>query len=108
MCLRKGFQLALLLLGCFCVQRWLPPVAGQETNAVLRTLTQVAQVLALSRSEAERQHPVQLEGVVTYSDSLWGLLFVQDATAGIFVDRLSPPLTLKPGDLLSIRGVTGA
>jgi hypothetical protein len=96
------------LLACAWIELHSPWVVAQETNAPRPTLTQMRQVLALPRQEAGRQYPVKVQGVVTYSDPSWGLLFVQDSTAGVFADGLSPPLPAQPGDLLSIEGVTGS
>ena len=40
----------------------------------------------LSNSEAGKAIPVQIRGVVTYSDPDWGLLFFADSTGSIFID----------------------
>src|SRR5437764_14998847 len=71
-----------------------PLVSAQPTNAPLPVLGQIIQVLRLNRNEAERHYPVQVQATVTYADLNWGLLFVQDETAGIFVDRLVTTLLL--------------
>jgi hypothetical protein len=36
----------------------------------------------LDNAGAKHAYPAQLEGVVTYSDADWGLLFLEDATGG--------------------------
>src|ERR1051326_6393233 len=79
-----------------------------QTNSPLPAITRIGDILKLSREEADRHYPVRLEAVVTFVDSAWGLLFVQDTTAGIFLDKTSPPLELKPGDRVSLQGVTAA
>ena len=58
------------------------PIRG-GVAAVLKT---VAQIRKLSRDEAMLQRPIRLRAVVTYSDPSWDLLFIQDSTAGIYVD----------------------
>ncbi len=59
------------------------PVSSSET---LPVLNQVADVWSLSNEEAARQYPVQIQGVVTYVDPNWRILFVEDASSGIYVD----------------------
>ena len=54
--------------------------AARSELGVLRT---VADVHALSPSEAARSHPVELHGVVTYFDPVLMHAFVQDTTGGI-------------------------
>src|SRR5262249_25458256 len=70
-------------------------------------LTNASQVLQLSVAEANRAHPVRLRGVVTYFNKKWQSLFIQDATAGIYV---SPPyeLEMQAGEQLEVEGVTDA
>src|SRR5580765_4679494 len=58
----------------------------QETLPPQRIYTSVQEIRGLSPEEAANNHPVQLRGVVTYYDREWNILFIQDATAGIFVD----------------------
>jgi signal transduction histidine kinase len=71
-------------------------------------LKEIRQVLNLSRDQADRFCPVQVQGVVTYTDPGWGLLFVQDGTAGVYVDHLLPSVKLHPGDLIALEGTTAA
>jgi signal transduction histidine kinase len=60
--------------------------AAEGANTNLTELTQAILVRSLSVAEAARHHPVRLTGVVTYSDSASGMRFIQDESAGIFVD----------------------
>ncbi len=79
------------------------PLAGV---AELRT---VRLVHALNVHEALKRCPVRLRGVVTYFDPIWGTLFVQDATGGIFMNALAERgLPLRPGRDIEVAGVTGA
>jgi signal transduction histidine kinase/DNA-binding response OmpR family regulator len=93
----------------------------------LAVLTTARQVRALSPSEAQRSYPVHLTAVVTYYDPGEDL-FVQDSTAGIWVNahaggssastpgtgqnstrlaaQSSGPPALSPGDLIDLEGVT--
>ncbi len=81
---------------------------GEPANArPLPILTTVDQILQLSLEEARKQYPVRIEASVTLSDDNFKLLFVQDATAGVYVNDLSPRLTLAAGQRLAIEGVTG-
>jgi len=54
-----------------------------QTN--LPYLTNVLQIRLLTPNEAQKGLPVKLHGVITYYDVRTGDLFVQDATAGIYV-----------------------
>jgi signal transduction histidine kinase len=57
-----------------------PPVENH-----LPGLTNVLQIRSLTPGEAQKGFPVKLRGVVTYCDPRSNDLFVQDATAGIYV-----------------------
>lgn len=69
-------------------------------------LTSARQVLDLSGEEAKLAHPVQVRGVVTYTDPSWaGQFFVQDDTGGVFVgySGKAPP---EIGQLVEVSGVS--
>jgi signal transduction histidine kinase/DNA-binding response OmpR family regulator len=73
-------------------------------------LTTVAQVRRLTSDAAARGHAVRLRGRVTYIDRVWTVLFVQDASAGIFVyySQLTHPMPdCVAGDEVEIVGATG-
>ncbi len=85
-------------------------------------LADVASIRRLTASEASEAHPVVLEGVITYYDPAWGFAFLQDETAGIFVQLAETepgvgageqpteptnPYPFAPGDLVEVNGVTG-
>jgi hypothetical protein len=73
------------------------------------TLTTAIQVRQMPAMAARLAYPVHLRAVVTYFDSRNGLLFVQDRTDGIFVERTGEQhLPPKPGDAVEVTGVTGA
>jgi PAS domain S-box-containing protein len=71
-------------------------------------LTNVAQVLALSPAVANQSLEVRCEGMVTFHWPSARLLFVQDATGGIFVDTDEAAEDARPGEWVEARGVTGA
>ena len=56
-----------------------------QTAADSICLTNAQQIRKLKPEDAEKNLPVRLRGVITYYDPPIDNLFVQDATAGIFV-----------------------
>jgi len=79
-----------------------------HADASLPTLTTAKSVRTLSRDEARRAYPVQLEGVVTYADPVWQFMFVQDETSGIFLYADSVRWgQIEVGQRVSVRGVSG-
>jgi hypothetical protein len=64
----------------------------------------------MSIPDAKLGYPVRLKGVVTYYDPEEPDLFVQDATAGIWVNLeiVKPNVPVKAGDLLEVEGITEA
>jgi len=79
-----------------------------QVQASLPVLTQAAQVRGLTAREAQRQYPIRLQGVLTYYMPELRLTFFQDSTAGIYVNILGTPPTAHTGDLVEVRGVSGA
>jgi PAS domain S-box-containing protein len=84
-----------------------PPVEARPGPA-LPHIRQASQILKLSADEAARGHPVRVRGVVTYYSAEWCVLFVQDATAGIYVQCRSHPFPVAAGQLVEVEGVTSA
>jgi signal transduction histidine kinase len=78
------------------------------TNSPLPVLREIRPILDLPELEAKRRFPVDVEAVVTLRHEGFGLLFVQDQTAGIFVNGLNPTLPLNVGRKLRIKGFTEA
>lgn len=80
--------------------------ATKPTTNNLPILQSVLAIRGLSVEQARRKYPVDIHGVVTFYDRAWRVLFVQDATGGIYVEKNDRPLQLKPGDRVRIRGVS--
>jgi signal transduction histidine kinase len=95
---------AVLLLGVLGVeaQAQLPPPAKP-----LPTLTHVNQIRGLSAEQAALGYPVLIRGVITM-DAPAPDFFVQDATAGIYVEgSVSPKYSHLLSQFVEIEGVTG-
>jgi hypothetical protein len=70
-----------------------------------RTLTTAAEVRNLTVAQAEAHLPVKLRGVVTFYDDALFSRFIQDATAGIYLNESNVP-ALSPGQLVEVEGFT--
>ena len=60
----------------------------------------------LSSVDSAMRHRAHLRGVISYVDPVWRLAFVQDETAGVFVNMQGRPLAAAVGDEVEIQGVT--
>jgi PAS domain S-box-containing protein len=98
----KRFWLAIFVLVGFCGR----PASAADPNLtnVIRT---AAAVRSLTSEEASRHYPVQLRGVVTFFDEALFCNFIQDDTAGIYLQQTNLP-PLLPGQLVEVEGVTSA
>jgi len=69
-----------------------------------QTLTNAAAILELSGENADKRLPASIKGVVTCSDSLASLFFVQDQSGGIYawISTNYPPI----GTQVEIKGTT--
>jgi len=81
--------------------------AFAQTPAPHPTLRTVKEVRELSNTEARNAYPVQLEGIATYSDSEWGLLFLADSTGAIYVNTHGMSASFPAGSHLRVDAVTG-
>src|SRR5690348_11032567 len=78
---------------------------GGERSAPL--LTHTEQIRQLSAEQAAQGYPVRVRGVVT-DDVPSPDFFVQDATAGVYVEGArATPFVHHFGDLIEVEGVTG-
>jgi signal transduction histidine kinase len=84
----------------------LPFCARTQTPA--EELRTAAAVRALTVEEAQEHRPVRLRGVVTFFDRGYFSHFVQDDTAGIYLNTSTNLPALVPGQLVEVEGVTGA
>ncbi len=66
------------------------------------------EVRRLTPEQAEQHLEVRLKGVVTFFDQSLYSRFVQDETAGIYLNELTNGPALVPGQLVEIEGQTGA
>jgi signal transduction histidine kinase len=69
-------------------------------------LTPVAAIRALSPEEARQRRPVRVRGTVTAHDPTRNLLFVQDGTAGIYVEAWRHLYDVRPGQSVEVEGWT--
>ena len=74
----------------------------------LPLLTRMEQVRNLTLDEAKLGYPVRLRGVVTYFNPTESDLFIQDSTAGIYIDIGDAKVAVRPGQFLEVEGVTAA
>lgn len=91
-------------------------VAGCSTDETNRStaFNTAARVQEAMGQEAEDGHPVRLRSVVTYVDTTWGYLFLQDETGGLFIrtdrdqfERMGEKL-LTPDRRIELQGVAGS
>ena len=76
------------------------------TNTNLPLLVRASQIRELSASEAARQYPVRLTGVLTYYDLTHYMQFIQDDSSGIYFVAATPDPLLRAGQTVEIEGVS--
>ncbi len=83
--------------------------AGQvpQQKSSLPLLTRVEQIRNLSNDEANLGYPILVRAVVTYFNPAENDLFIQDSTAGIWVNIGTAKPPLQPGQLVEIEGISG-
>src|ERR1051325_7499118 len=85
-----------------CAAAW-----SQEPTGTLPTLTHAHQIRRLSPAQASQRYPVRIRGVITMGAPAPDF-FVQDATAGIYVEgNASPRYSHALGEFVEVEGVTG-
>jgi signal transduction histidine kinase/DNA-binding response OmpR family regulator len=73
-----------------------------------QTLTRIEDIRSLTAPEASRGFPVSLVATITFADPVQGLVFVQNGTAGIFVESHHVDFeSLHEGERVQVSGVTG-
>lgn len=78
-------------------------VMGQRLDAELRT---AAAVRGLTVEQAQQQRRVRLRGVVTFFDEKLFSRFIQDDTAGIYIQAFAGTPPLVPGQVVEITGTS--
>jgi len=94
--MKKHLATLVLTLGLF----------GGSSAVQSAPLTTAAAVRSLSAEDAAKALPVKLRGVVTFYDDGLFSRFLQDETAGIYLE-VTNSLTLQPGQIIEVEGVTG-
>lgn len=93
-----------------------PNLARQFTNVARQVsverprplVTSGRQLRDLPIPEAQRHYPVSIQGVVTYFDPQFKVMFVQDETAGFWIYKTFQGTNYHAGQLLELKGVTDA
>jgi signal transduction histidine kinase/CheY-like chemotaxis protein len=83
------------------------PTASKDSAPPTQLLTTALAVKQLTPEQAARQYPVKLRAIVNNYMPSFGGLFVQDATAGIYVSLLDgPDLHLPIGSEVEVTGLS--
>jgi PAS domain S-box-containing protein len=98
--------LCLLLSGLACASP-LRAGDGPPQESSLPLLTRVEQIRNLSPDEANLGYPILVQAVVTYVNPAENDLFIQDSTAGVYVNIGTGKQELQPGQLVEVEGVSG-
>ncbi|HEY1463668.1 MAG TPA: GGDEF domain-containing protein [Terriglobales bacterium] len=92
-----------LILGAFvCLLLVLSGCARRGVNLAL--LESAKNVHEAAGDASNYGRPVRIQGVVTYYDPEWRLLFLQDASGGFFLNANENVANVKPGKLLEVSG----
>ncbi len=83
-----------------------PSHGPAASSGSLPLLTSARQIRTLTPDKANRGYPVRLRAVVTYIDPPAGDFFVQDATAGIYLNDAQQVPHVSTGDLVEVEGAT--
>jgi diguanylate cyclase (GGDEF)-like protein/PAS domain S-box-containing protein len=96
-----------LLAGALFAAAAARSASAADAPQVIRT---IGEIHALSAQDAAKSLPVRLEAVVTYYHHDWDMLFVQDATGGIFVyvDHRAPAFPVREGQRVELSGTTAS
>jgi diguanylate cyclase (GGDEF)-like protein len=87
----------------------LAQLAGDKAaGAGIEELKTVKAVRELPQAQAGQALPVRISGVITFFDSDWGQLYLQDATGGIYVKYSGAPSELRVGEKVLLVGLTNA
>jgi diguanylate cyclase (GGDEF)-like protein/PAS domain S-box-containing protein len=85
------------------------PVAPAQGNTQVSYESRtIQQIHTMSMVDAARAHPVELKGVVIYSDPEWGLLFIDDPSGSIYVNVHGSSTVYPLGAVVRVDAVTAA
>ncbi len=101
---RRDYSLSLLWLLCAFFSFRIEAAESSSSRSNDLPLTTALQVRQLSFQQAKRGSPVRIEGIVSYVDSKWDMLFVQDATCGVFVEPVELRRPLPAGARVEVQG----
>jgi signal transduction histidine kinase len=93
-----------LIFLAICLVLFLPPLAGPAFAEELRTVQAIRE---LTVAQTEQKIPVHLRGVVTFFDEQLYSRFIQDDTAGIYLQfptNIGPPM-LVSGQQVEVSGL---
>jgi hypothetical protein len=84
-----------------------PWAASAQPETAPGVLQSASEIRRLTPEQAAKQLPVRLRGVVTFRDEGLYSRFVQDATAGIYVQEMTNMPSFVAGQMVEVEGVTG-
>ncbi len=106
-CVKAARLLGLATISAVLVHAMSVDMAAQHPEKPLPLLTHAEQIRRLSPEQAALGYPVRVHGVITM-DAPAPDFFVQDATAGIYVEgSVDPKYTHLLGQQVELEGITG-
>jgi diguanylate cyclase (GGDEF)-like protein len=78
----------------------------QEQGLKLPVIASVAEIRSLDPLRASQALPTRVTGVITYIDQVWGQLWFQDQSGGIFIKFSGSHPELHVGDQVTVNGIT--
>ena len=79
-----------------------------QAQSAQKPVTSVEAVRQLSAAEAAKGLPVDVTGVVTYSNPAQGDLFIQEGNGWVYVEPADRKNAIAPGSRVEVKGTTGA
>ena len=76
-------------------------------GVALPVLTQARQIRDLTPDQAVLGYPIHLKAVVTFHDPERTVLYIQDETAGIYVQNTENVPAMAPGQRVEVDGFSG-
>lgn len=96
--------------GLFLSEVKLLSPAVARRGKLSQTITSAARLRAMKVSDAALEVPTVLEGVVTYFDPIWQMMFFADQSGGIYVSLhgVANPPPLRVGERVKVSGVSAS